>query len=611
MSFFDTLPAAPRRPTAGLLARPISRWSVPLAPRVSPSPRLRTRWQPAAGPRATGQPLGGFTLVEVIIVTMVLSVLLLGVWSLFAMQQRTLERGQRLSRQARVTLALQRLFQEDLARTAGRLPGPSLAPGSRPLPPSSPRVAEPASSDFAFDVSVGQASPAPMSAGETEAVAPQFLFAGGSDWLIVDVIRPAYQMEAFETRVDDERPLAAMPTLSSGSLAGQNLDPESLPERLPTPFERVIYLWLTDAEIQETSGLIFGQEADSTFSAADRGETGSPAGNRPSSSDSDDRRDEGPAGTRSSRDGLPSDATTWAQPRRTLLRIRTDWSWPREEETAGATWDQALGSDPADDPPLDFAAGLTTDMGSTTATRRQWLRRLLWATTGDYRQYHLHAGHASAADGPADTAATRMEPDQDSPTPTETEETATAPGLPNRQQPQVDWFPEVVAGKFQYFDGSDWQDSFSGQSPPTGGHPVPWAVRLQFAVDARRIPQQLSADTVTTDERVAAAAGDTNLGLPTPSTPRGLDPLLPVGAGDRPEFPHLAVFTFRTQASRRDRSLDDNLPLPADPEAAGDADLPSDWEGSSGSDNLFAPPSADSSRTTSQLPQPLTGEVPP
>ena len=71
----------------------------------------------------------GFTLVEVLVASAILTVLLAAVWSMFQMQQRTLEQGQRLSRRARVSLALQAIVQADLQRLVA--PARSLELASR------------------------------------------------------------------------------------------------------------------------------------------------------------------------------------------------------------------------------------------------------------------------------------------------------------------------------------------------------------------------------------------------------------------------------------------------------------------------------------------------
>ncbi len=502
--------------------------------------------------RATGR--SAFTLVEVIIVAVVLTVLLATVWSLFAMQQRTLERGQRLSRDTRVSLALQRLLHDDLSRTAVRLASPAIESNANR---SISSVATPSSEGLGRS----------FSDDESDLSVPvQFLFAGGSDWLIVDVLRPAYQMGAFETSSTDENPLASQGSSSSSLSAVANLadnNPEELPQREPTPFERVIYLWLTEDEIQEVTGLLYGHEQRPQGTTGADSLPSQSAGTNNSSATTDRQDDM----------GLTDVQTMLPGSQRTLLRIRTDWSWPRESEMAGTTWDDVTG--PEEDGGLDFASGLDRFSGSTSPQRRQWLRRLLWQSRSAYREFHLQAESAinlndttnrdnqtSGLGGSGDPA-DMSESGQDQ---------FSRHLLPNQWEPQVDWFPEVVAGKFQFFDGKTWQDSFS-ERPAVK---LPLAVRLQYEVDARRYPVQV--------DLAAVAAGSDNsqelLSLDPRTTQLGSaidDPLLGDLLSTRPEFPRVAVFTFHSQASRRDTTLE--LDSEADLENDGESDDPfSDFE---------------------------------
>jgi hypothetical protein len=353
------------------------------------------------------------------------------------------------------------------------------------------------------------------------------------------------------------------------------LDSDSLPQRLPTPFERVIYVWLTDDEIQETTGLLFGQPTDPPgrgFGPEASGSVPVPTAGRATAADP--AAGSGPPGDFAR--GLSTEAQG-QRPRRTLLRIRTDWSWPREAESAGTTWDEAVGRSATGaagaDEPLDFALGLPGNEGSTSPARRQWLRRLLWQATGGYRQYHLHSGTALSQDAavqPGDPADSGGE----SPTGSFPDQGDNGAGLlPNVRQPQVDWFPEVVAGKFQYFDGTRWQDSFSPPDESSSpGQPLPWAVRLQFEVDPRRVPQTLEAGTGPAGQGNETPSLAPNLELTAPLIDDGLDPQPGVRLDDRPEFPHLSVYTFRGRASRRDPALEsDSSPLSepaADPSPA-------------------------------------------
>lgn len=500
----------------------------------------------------------GFTLVEVVIVSVVLTVLLAAVWSLFTLQQRTLERGQRLSRQSRVMLAMQRLLQEDLARTAS-----VFADNQIPI--------QPMSSASPQDIGDVSASPASASIADFVAnsqtdtieslIAPQFMFAGGTDWLIVDVRRPAYQLGAFDpTSTADNDP--AESSVASGttstnansanSYSANQLD--SLPTNPPTPFERVIYLWLTDEEIQEVSGVVFGY-ADSVAKLAE-----------------------------SERETTSNLAT----PRRTLLRIRIDWSWPREDEGAGTTWDAALLDDTA---AADFS-GVAENEAGLTPERQAWLRRLLWTTRTGYREYHLQSGSA-LLQGQEDSATSDLGQANDSEN--SLFEEANADGnpdgslstsssddanqqrlLPNAREPQVDWFPEVIAGKFQYFDGTTWQDSFVQREDSR----LPWAVRLQFELQANRFPTPVDFQAINpgeADGQDALLTGDPQISLPQFNDPSSA--LASIANSDRPEYSQVVVWTYRQQATSR--TLDSEMSGGFESESSGGVDANGPAEGAS------------------------------
>ncbi len=537
----------------------------------------------------------GFSLVEVIIVSVVLTVLLATVWSLFVMQQRTLERGQRLSRNTRVVLALQRQMQDDFARLVLRRWDSVEPPMGGSAGPSS---------DTSLVAAFAQRSRLTATDGDVNAemLPAEFRFAGGSDWLIIDVRRPAYQWGAFDSAGAD--PLAdsldsfggaggsasASGSANAGGQWGED-DPDQLPQRTPTPFQRIAYLWLTDEEIEEVAGLRFGHDTDalgnplgsgssgesSSGSSRSSGSAVNPASAAGRAGDTDmgqasDLRSAGLAGL----DGAGSSGG-----RRTLVRLVTDWSWPREGDLAGETWDEAIsGGGTGESDALDFGAGLAGSSGSTTPQRRQWLRRLLAPGSDAFRDFHREAGSAISTGTTTGTATGPLVGDEATVDPL-AGFTAEAVGgnsaasdgqadylLPDRWQPQVDWFPEVVAGKFQYFDGTRWQTTFTEGDD----RKLPLAVRFEYTVDARWFPVTVS-DAV--DAEVPGAGAPAEF-APLPAEPPGAaadalassDSLLALDLNARPEFPHVVVFTFSSQATRRDSSLE----LEGDAESVNEGD---------------------------------------
>lgn len=486
----------------------------------------------------------GFTIAEVVIVSVVLTVLLAAVWSLFSLQQRTLERGQRLSRQSRVMLGVQRLFQDDLARAVLTHSGGS-SPTTAKAPPTVETLDE---TSFTRSFEISEATEdAPLE----PLVTPEFLFAGGTDWLIVDVHRPAYQRGAFDqanTTGDVDAAVSVSKPNSNEDLLSES---EALPTAAPTPFERVIYLWLTDEEVESVTGLVFGYE-DPSLVATERLTV-------------ENARDSEDVGSVADPSFVDSSEAAKPSPRRTLLRIRTDWSWPRENENTGTTWDEALDNDSA----INDLSGLSDELGGLTPARQAWLRRLLWSTRSAYREFHMQAGSAIRVGQEAtetnDLTSTEMEEDSFADDPNNasgssrlpSDPSALQPRLPNAREPQVDWFPEIAAGKFQYFDGTRWQDSFATRAD----QPVPWAVRLEYELDADHYPGPVDLESPNQDQRTGddlllsmePLNDEVSLDDPTSSSAS----LLTV---PRPEFPQMVVWTYRQRASRGSGS-DDGLAI--------------------------------------------------
>ena len=481
----------------------------------------------------------GFTLVEVVIVSVVLTVLLAAVWSLITLQQRTLERGQRLSRQSRVMLAMQRLFQQDLSRAAGDWGTPGF---SQRLPAQPPFNNDADGEETLFSM---PRSPIPTIAESDELLAPQFTFAGGSDWLIFDTGRPAYQLGALDSSDPNEDGMASPAGATDATVATENFSGDTdLPTTAPTPFERVIYLWLTDEEIRTLTGVTFGHEDTDRPNSFDR-----------SLRDPTNDRSENPSpATATDAESQSGSTPRPTLVRRTLVRIRTDWSWPREDEGTGTTWDDALAADAS----ANDSSETAPDAGELSPERQTWLRRLLSTKPLGYRQFHLQNGSAARLE---QTAAEADEFDESaevdgSDFETETENAtaaltsqagSSARLLPNARQPQVDWFPEIVAGKFQYFDGRTWQSSFAQRDDA----PLPWAVRFEFEIDANRFP--VAVDFSSGDVTEGADRGSL-VTLDPRDEPLAASDLgnfsANAMAAERPEYPQVVVWTWRQAASR-------------------------------------------------------------
>jgi type II secretory pathway pseudopilin PulG len=106
-----------------------------------------------------------YTLLELLIVGVLLSVLLLGVWSLFRSWSGLYERGEVRARRLQLARSLCDQFAEDLL---------AVTPGAT-LPT--------ASSD--------SASSSSRAAGESAALAEQNALVGGADWIVLSVVQPA------------------------------------------------------------------------------------------------------------------------------------------------------------------------------------------------------------------------------------------------------------------------------------------------------------------------------------------------------------------------------------------------------------------------------------
>ena len=109
----------------------------------------------------------GFTLIELLIVAVLISVLMLGVWTMFRTWSRLYTQGQTRATRLQLIRSLSDQFTDDL-RAAHQ--SPRVRPRQEP-------------------VSGGGAPPPPPSQDNAGNRSP--LFMGGSDWLLVEVIQPA------------------------------------------------------------------------------------------------------------------------------------------------------------------------------------------------------------------------------------------------------------------------------------------------------------------------------------------------------------------------------------------------------------------------------------
>jgi hypothetical protein len=220
---------------------------------------------------------------------------------------------------------------------------------------------------------------------------------------------------------------------------------------------------------------------------------------------------------------------------------------------------------------MNEMSGRGDELGGLTPARQAWLRRLLWSTRSAYREFHLQAGSATRL-GPETSEAYEvtssvLEGDlvaddtnsANDPSALTNAESNWQRQLPNAREPQVDWFPEIVAGKFQYFDGTQWQDSFATNVE----QPVPWAVRLEYELEAERYPGPID---LASQNQVQRAEVDAPLMVGPSNDPMIVnDPdSLPASSvsPSRPEFPYMVVWTYRQQASRGS-PLMDSLAVPS------------------------------------------------
>jgi len=378
---------------------------------------------------------------------MLLSVLTIGIWSMYRMQQRTLEQGQRISREGRAIRSAWSFFQDDLSRAVLSY---------RPIqiqPPINSTNSEP-DSEIPTGDSVDFGNSSFNLSSNRPVFQTEFQFQGGSDWLLIDVHRDSYQLPAFSTSLQNDATGAPTGQVNSDFASDSSLSDLtgngylSTQTTAPTPFERIMYAWLSEQEIQELSGIQFGNSELTPQGSSES------SGNPPMD----------PINSRRSEFQFP-DSSDSVNAKRWLVRIVCDWTWPRETDN------QPQGSDTSD---------ASTD--DTTDRRNQWLAKILGRKDSSYFRFHENAGSArSSAASDLDIV---QSPDEDQLPINENSSQSQVRLLTNDRQPTVDWLPEVVDGKLEYLVDGNWQDTFSA----TGERFQPDAVRFQYNVDPRHCP---------------------------------------------------------------------------------------------------------------------------
>lgn len=183
----------------------------------------------------------GFTLIEVIIVTLLLAVLMGGVWSMFQMQNRMMLKGESLSRRGSVAQSLWQQFQDDVRSI--QLPGSA---DNR----SVPRQTTSSVSEFLSDVPTldGVATGESLDGIQDNAdqlLPASFLLIGERDWLVLDRQRPWQQWPGLPA---GESSTSTTYDQSSTSLTS----PEA---GRVTGYRRVMYVWLSTEEVNQVFGL--------------------------------------------------------------------------------------------------------------------------------------------------------------------------------------------------------------------------------------------------------------------------------------------------------------------------------------------------------------------
>lgn len=407
----------------------------------------------------------GFTLVEVIIVTVLLAVLLSGVWSMFQMQSRMMEQGQRLSRESSETRSMWLQFRSDVQQIQLPLIAQSQGNSGRPDRPSQP----PRSPDESLEV------PPPEPAGDfsdfnaalgweshgDQVADAAFVLDGESDWFVFDIKRSWSQWPGLSTGATGA---SGSSSTSASSLNYAGASGNSNNSYPATPYQRVMYVWLTTEELKEW----FPIEISAAIAGADS------LSNVPAGDDVDSENSSSLSLTSSN-----------AAPARWLIRLTWDWGTAAatdqsesiadtnaSEVSAGA---QGVGSASIDGLGADpSTAGMGQTLDGTAARKRVWLQRFLNQPNSRFLDFETWQGNVTS----------NLETTEEVASEEVAEETNS--WIPEPGRVQIDWLTTVVDGQFQYLVGDNWRSSTSSISFPN--RPLR-AIELQYNVDANHVPR--------------------------------------------------------------------------------------------------------------------------
>lgn len=415
----------------------------------------------------------GFTLVEIIIVALLLGVLLSGVWSMFQMQNRMMMQGQRISRENTEIRGLWNCFRADIQTL--QLPSSPVAP-----PPRRP------AGSIGLDNESTLAAPLNSSVefgSQREEVTPvRFMLEGGQDWLVFDRQRPWQQWPGLPPSGSGDSTSIGFSGPSTTGLGSLN-SMSTLPSNVPTPYQRVMYIWLTAEEIQQYLGTsVQAPPNDQTATDLTAAEGDSPA-------------------------------------ERWLFRLSRDWGQSYETESS-------VSDDPVIPPePLDV---LSTGGTGEEDTKLEWLEWFAAASPSPYLQFEQWQGNISETD----TLATDREED------TNQDETNVPVFIV--AQTQIDWLTTVTAGQFRYRVNGYWRSRLSSLSQIQQLQ----AIEVQYNVDPHHVPtptddEQAAATLVDpTAGSLADLPGFDELEDPVDTTSNALDSTVSI---PRPEFDYVCL----------------------------------------------------------------------
>lgn len=368
----------------------------------------------------------GFTLVEIIIVALLLGVLLSGVWSMFQMQNRMMMQGQRISRENTEIRGLWSRFRTDIQTL--QLPTSSrTAPSRRPV-----------NSNEIFPESTlsSLAEPSFDFGSQADEVTPvRFTLEGGKDWLVFDRQRPWQQWPGLPpTGSEGATSTASLmsPSTGLGSLASNS----SLSSTVVTPYQRVMYIWLTSEEIEQYLGTsVQAPLPDDPSIDSPNGESGA-AANR------------------------------W------LFRLSRDWG--QSFETQQAVYDdQDNSTDSMSDP---SSSGIVED-----GAKLEWLEWFVATSPSPYVRFEQWQGNILEANSLNAELEEDNMPEESNASVFITSET------------QIDWMTTVTAGQFRYRIGEYWRSRLS--SPSQNQQLL--AIEVQYNVNPYHVPTPNEEDPAT------------------------------------------------------------------------------------------------------------------